>query len=171
MANAIETLREEFDAAFARPSQKSSQGLQAFLTIRVGPRPYALPLSELGWIAPAQRLTALPSSDPALLGLCFIHGATVPVFDLAVVLGEARQLDVRWIVLSMGPNPVGLAFTALEGHLRVAPQQLMTLSSPGQKPTSLVIRTAPEQRPIIQMDAVVEQVLGGAKDNVERTNA
>jgi chemotaxis signal transduction protein len=171
MANAIETLREEFDAAFALPSRESSQGLQAFLTIRVGARPYALPLSELGWIAPAQRVTPLPSSDPALLGLSFVHGAAVPVFDLAVVLGEARQVDVHWIVLSLGPNPVGFAFAALEGHLRVEPQQLVTLSNPGQQLTSQVIRTIQEQRPIIRVDVFAEQVLGTANDSVERTNA
>lgn len=171
MVTALETLREEFDGAFALPLRQSSQGLLTFLTIRVGARPYALPLSEVGWIAPAQRLTALPSSDPALLGLSFVHGATVPVFDLAVVLGEARQVDVRWLVLSMGSDPIGLAFATLEGHLRVEPQQLVTLSNPGQRLTSQVIRTAPEQRPIIRVDAVVEQVLGTANDNVERTNA
>lgn len=171
MANAIETLREEFDAAFALPPRQSSQGLEAFLTIRVGVRPYAIRLSELGWIAPAQRVTALPSSDPALLGLSFVHGTAVPVFDLAVVMGEARQLDVRWIVLSVGPDPIGLAFAALEGHLRVAPQELITLCSPGQQLTSQVMQVAQEQRPIIPVVLVVEQVLGAAHDNVERTNA
>lgn len=170
MANSLEVLREEFDAAFALPARQSSLGLQAFLAIRVGPVPYALPLPELGWITVAQRVTALPSSDPALLGLSFIRGATVPVFDLAVVLGEARQVEVRWVVLSMGSDPVGLAFSALEGHLQVAPHEVVNVSNSGQQLACQVIKTTSEQRPIIQVDAVVEKVLGTANDNVERTN-
>lgn len=171
MSSALETIRADFDSAFALPPRPSSHDLQAFLTIRVGARPYALKLSELGWITAAPRLTTLPSSDPALLGLGFIRGATVPVFDLAVVLGETSQPDVRWIVLSIGPDPVGFAFAALEGHLRVEPRELVTISNAERQLTNQVIKMGPEQRPIIQVDAAVDRVLGARNENRDRTNA
>lgn len=155
----VEILRREFDAGFAAPPHEVATDLVALLIIRVGEKPYALRVSELGGTAAGQRITPVPSSNRALLGLCGIRGNVVPVFDLAILLGEPRASDaVRYLALSAGHDPVAFAFAELEGYVRVGGAELGHIAASGEQLISDVLQTATGLRPIIEIPAAVASV-------------
>jgi chemotaxis signal transduction protein len=167
LITSAETLRLEFDAAFAAPPRAVETDLEELLAIFVGERPYALRVSELGGTAVGQRVTPVPSSQRALLGLCGLRGVIVPVYDLASLLGEPRvHQAARWLALSSGENPVAFAFTELEGHLRVSQSELEKYVGSEQPLTGEVVRSEAGLRPILRVAAAVDFVRRGAGESV-----
>lgn len=158
MKEQIERLRREFDESFATPEGERPE-LVPLLAIRVGGRPFALSLSELGGTAAGARIAPVPARSPALLGLAGIRGRVVPVFDLASLFGEAKpEATPRWIALSQGNEAIGLAFSELEGHLERRPEELGAYSAEGQKWIRGALRGEKELRPVIDISAIVESV-------------
>lgn len=157
----IASLKAEFDGAFALPPRSIESDIASFLAIRVGERPYALSIVELGGIAVDQRVTAVPSSSQALLGLSAVRGQAFPVFDLATMLGEARRADVpRWLAISAGVEPLGFAFAQLDGYLRVRSTEIAQVACAERDLIGGVVRTGHEHRPIIRIKVAVTEVRG-----------
>jgi len=157
----VEILRREFDDSFAASFRALGTDLEAILTIRVGDKPYALRLTELGGTAAGQRITPVPSPERALLGLAGIRGVVVPVFDLAVLLGEPEAKEpARWLALSTGQDAVAFAFAELEGHLQVSRGELDQVEHESERLIADVIRTSSGLRPILQMNALVDAARG-----------
>src|SRR5690606_41592494 len=103
----IERLRAEFDGGFALPPRSVENDVEAFLAIRVGDRPYAVSILELGGIAVDQRITPVPSSERALLGLSSAWGQAMALFDWATMLCEVFPAAMyRWLALSAGLESV-----------------------------------------------------------------
>jgi len=76
----VSELREAFDRRFAEPAGADAGATQDdFLTITIGADPYAMRLSEVAGLYLTPRITPLPGSVPALLGLVGLRGALVPV--------------------------------------------------------------------------------------------
>lgn len=150
MTGIAETLRREFDAAFAAPPRGSSEDSAAFLLIGVGGNAFALDVRDVGGMAAGRWVTPAPSPDSALIGLSAIRGKVVPVFDLGAVLGEPRSTEgQRWIVLSRDQDPIAFAFSELQGHLRVDRSELATIDNPRDAWIRQVLRTETGMRPII----------------------
>ena len=59
--------------------------------LRVGAEAYALPIENVLEVAELGDLAAVPGAGPAVLGVRNLHGQVLPVFDLARVLGIARD--------------------------------------------------------------------------------
>lgn len=158
MSSVAESLRREFDATFAAPAEIYSDDWEALLLIRVGERPYALRVRELGGTAAGQRITPVPSSNRALLGLAGIRGTIVPVFDLALLLGEPRSEATRWVAVSSGQEPVALAFAELEGHLKLTRRELGTIVCSEERWVSEIIQSENGLRPVLKVQALVDSV-------------
>jgi len=113
-------LRTAFDACFAAPFRGSAPETVALLLVRVGPHDYAIRVSDLSGLVSGRKIAPLPSGRSELLGLAGIRGSVVAVYGLAAVLGHPPQvLDSPWLALAGAPEPVGFAFDALQGFLRV----------------------------------------------------
>jgi purine-binding chemotaxis protein CheW len=77
-------------------------------------------VSEVTGLEAGRKIVPLPGSGRELLGLAGVKGLLVPIFSLAALLGvEGGALDAKWFVLcGQGPS-IGLAFTALDGCVKV----------------------------------------------------
>lgn len=159
---AVEELRREFDAAFSLPLREAARDTEDLLEIRVAGRPYALRVAELGGVSAGNRITPVPSGQAALLGLVGIRGVLVPVFDLARLLGESAPDEVpRWVALSRGDSPVGLAFAAVEGHVPVGPDALQASEGASHALVSQLVRSEAGLRPVVSVGRVLSLLRGG----------
>jgi purine-binding chemotaxis protein CheW len=117
--SAAERLRRQFDASFAAPPAAAAASLDDLLLINVGPQRYALRLTEIRALHADLKIVSVPGPRAELLGVVGLRGAMVPIYDLALLLRQARALHPRWIALAQGADVVGFAFDAFESHLRV----------------------------------------------------
>jgi chemotaxis signal transduction protein len=119
VAERLAALREDFDRSFAEPARRHDAEFAELLAVRAGGRPYALRLSQAAGLHSDRPVTPLPGPQPALLGVAGFSGATVPVYDLAALLGHPVPERPRWLVLAAGDPPLALAFHQLDGHFRI----------------------------------------------------
>jgi len=160
----VETLRREFDGAFARAVRETADDSEDLLAVRVGGSPYALRVAELGGVSAGRRITPVPSSHAGLLGLVGIRGSLVPVFDLARLLDEQQAGEVpRWIAWSQGDSPVGLAFATVEGHLRVPASALELGAAAERTLVEKLVRVEAGLRPVVSVGNVVKWLEGRAR--------
>jgi chemotaxis signal transduction protein len=126
-------LRNIFDRERAIPlSTRAVEQVEGLLSIRVSGDPYAIRVSEISGLANDRKVVAFPSSIPELLGVAGIRGGLVSVYSLAALLGYGREADqARWLILCQAEEPVGLAFGAFEGYLRVPVTQVYATSQVG----------------------------------------
>ena len=118
--NKADQLRQAFDRSFAMPPSMSSPEDEDLLMIRVAGDPYAIHLLDIAEIVTDRRVVSIPAVTPHLLGLAGIHGSIVPVFGLASILGYGSDpVSPRWMILCGSEEPIALAFSDFEGHLRL----------------------------------------------------
>jgi purine-binding chemotaxis protein CheW len=120
-------LRREFDAAFALPARAEGDPLVALLAARVAGEPIALRVLDLAGLVQARPIVPVPSRRPELLGVSGLRGEIVPIYGLGRLLGRPDDGAPAWVALVGGGERIGLALSALEGHLLVAPQALARL--------------------------------------------
>lgn len=136
-------LRAQFDHGFAVAPSDDAAATTDYLAIRAGAAPHALRLADLAGLFADHRIAPLPSDVPGLLGLAGFRGAIVPVYDLRRLLGCSTAAPPRWLVIA-ACEPVGFAFDALDGHLRLTAADL----------TGALIG-GPVPRPVIDVAALV----------------
>jgi purine-binding chemotaxis protein CheW len=115
-------LRLAFDRAFAEPVRLDTALREDLLAVRVDTQAFAIRLSEIAGLFADKKITPVPGSHAALCGVAGFRGAIVPVYDLQIILGHSRVAGTatpRWLVIAAAA-PVGLAFAAFEGQLRIA---------------------------------------------------
>jgi chemotaxis signal transduction protein len=117
-------LRRAFDDSFAHAEAPAQSERVELLTIRVGPDPHAIRLSETGGVFADRRITRVPGPLPELAGLVSLRGALVPVYDLRLLLGYGSGPALRWLVLDAG-GALGLGFDQVDGHLVVSPAAIV----------------------------------------------
>lgn len=153
-----EALRRDFDGAFALPLREGKADVVDLLSIRVAGQPYALRVAELGGVAAGRRVITVPSPAPAFSGLVGIRGAIFAVYDLGELLGlPPRSSERRWVALAAGDVQLGLAFEALEGHLRLPPSALG--ANEGSEFCEHAVRTGAELCPVVSISRIVAMVL------------
>ena len=117
--NARPSCAPAFDRAFAAPLRADAAAKHDLLAIRVGARTLRHALSEIAGLFADRKITRVPGSNAALLGIAGFRGAIVPVYSLPDAARAFRQRSApRWLVIAAAA-PVALAFDAFEGHLRV----------------------------------------------------
>jgi chemotaxis signal transduction protein len=115
-------LRLAFDSAFAEPVRLDTTLREDLLAVRIETQAFAIRLSEISGLFADKKITPVPGGHAALCGIAGFRGAIVPVYDLQVILGRphaSAAAPPRWLVIAAAA-PVGLAFAAFEGQLRIA---------------------------------------------------
>ena len=150
-------LRAAFDRGFAEPPPGQAEPAKAYLGIRIGGKPYAVALAEIGAVVADKKIAPLPSKAPELLGVAGVRGDIVPVFSLAALLGlGGGEERPRWLVLAAGGR-AGFAFDALDGHLSIP----LASITPAVSARGFVIANAvigKDARPIIGIAALMDHL-------------
>jgi chemotaxis signal transduction protein len=152
-------LREAFDRGFAEPVRPPAERTSDFLSIRIGAEACALRLAEIASLHADKKITKLPESDTALLGIAGFRGVILPVYSLPGLLGQAAEDAPRWLVVA-SITPVALAFDGFEGHLRVASDTVLPHQIAGRHAYARdYVRTGSLIRPVIDLAAVLAAIL------------
>jgi chemotaxis signal transduction protein len=151
-----EELRRAFDESFALRPETTAEDVRDFLGIRVGNGRYALPVHDLTGLAGRRKIVPLPSADPALAGLAGVQGRLVPVYRLASLMGAGGgEEELTWLVVCGGEEPVGLAFAALDGHLRVSEANLCAPGPGRRQYECAALREGGEVRFVLDVPAIL----------------
>jgi len=158
--NVVERLRAEFDRSFAQAPHAASGAPETLLAIRIRDEPLALRLQDIAGLFADRVVTRLPGPFPDLLGLASFRGTTVPVFDLGALLGYPPGAALRWLALTAGTAPVGLAFdrferTELLGADAVGAAVAAGNDRPGGHHARQVARTTDGPRPVVDVASIL----------------
>jgi chemotaxis signal transduction protein len=164
----VSTLRASFDEAFARAHRPRATGLEDLLVLRIEGHPHALRIRDLQGLHRAGKVVPLPSPCPELLGLAGIRGALLPVFSLAALLGYGGRELPTWLVLCESgqgrAEPMALAFAALEGHVRVGPDQICAAAEGAARAhLPQMVRLTAGMCPLVQVSSIVESCARAAR--------
>ncbi len=167
MYGRAETLRREFDEAFARVAGRQDTPVEDLLAIRVSGDPYALRLAECAGLFVDRTVTPLPTPVPELLGLAGFRATLVPVYDLRALLGYPRGESPRWMVSATGRAVVALAFDAFEAHVRVESASLVADDTPAQRHAPRLARLPGGARPLLSVPSLLEAI--EARASIDRS--
>jgi chemotaxis signal transduction protein len=117
-------LRSAFDESFALPRAEPAVEPEPWLVLKVGESTFAARLGQVRAIEKLPRCVPLPGSAPEVMGLAALRGRLVPLYRLALLLGEPAD-DPRWVVLCGQDAPIGLALSNVEGQVRAATAQVL----------------------------------------------
>jgi chemotaxis signal transduction protein len=149
-------LRSAFDHGFAQPIHFETMVQHDLLAIRVGAEACAIRLTEIAGLLVDKKITRVPGSDAALLGIAGLRGAIMPVFSLQSLMGHPAAAKPRWLVIAAGA-PVALAFDAFEGRMRVSPDAILPRPS-GMQTRSYArefVRTPAQARSVIHLPSIL----------------
>src|SRR5205085_2889575 len=126
------------------------------LAIRLGPQSFALRLAEIAGLSAAKKVTRVPGTNAAMLGIAGFRGAIVPVYDLQALLGHAGGGTPRWLVIAAA-TPVALAFEVFEGQRRVLLDAIVPQHSRPETRTCTpdFVQMEHSVRPIIHLPSVL----------------
>ena len=153
VADRIAALRTEFDGSFGQPVRPPDAEHAELLTLRAGGRRYALRLAQTSGLHPDRPVRPLPGPLPALLGLAGFGGTIVPVYDLAALLGHPAPDRPQWLVLAAGAPPLALAFSELDGHVRVPATAVVTDGQAGPDGVRGMVALPGGTRPLVDVPA------------------
>jgi chemotaxis signal transduction protein len=152
-------LRESFDRAFAQPASTESAAVDNLLAIGIGADSYVLRLSEAAGLFVDKKITRLPTAVPELLGLAGFRGTVVPVYDLGMLLGSARSVAPRWLVVTAAMQ-AAVAFERFEGYLSVRREEIVAAVGQGGRERHVrdVVQAADLVRPVISLTSVLDWI-------------
>jgi len=164
----VARLRDAFDRSFAEARAPDPAAGEDLLAIRVGAEPYALRLSEIAGLFAARKITPLPGSPPALLGIAGFRRTIVSVYDLAALLGHVPEAAVRWLAMA-ADVPVAFALATVEGHLRVDSTAIVADESARreQRHVGGFARSSGLVRAIVHLPSVVDAARRQAITSIE----
>src|SRR5262249_24994817 len=152
----------EFDAAFAAPAGVAADTTEGMLAVRVGPDPFALRLGEIAGLHADLTIVPVPTSSPARLGIVGIRGTLRPIYDLAALLGYGSGGAPRWLIFPKAAPSIGLAFSALESHLKVPMESVLDeqtqAASAARAHARGVAHVGTTLRPIIHLESVLKVI-------------
>jgi purine-binding chemotaxis protein CheW len=156
----VAEMRRAFDRSFAEARRAGTDAVVDLLGIGVAAEPYALRLADIRAVVADRTPLRLPGSDARLLGVVGLRSSLVPVYDLAAVLGHPPVTAPRWLVVTVARPSVALAFSTLDGHLRVSEEAIAvpagdgTTEPAGRPYQSAVIRTAGAVLTVVDVTAI-----------------
>jgi chemotaxis signal transduction protein len=158
LSRQVQTLKRDFDRAFAEPTRPPPPQTLDLLRVRLGGDPWAIPLTEMAGLHSGKRITPVPGRTPGLLGLAGFRGALAAVYDLPALIGLAPVGTPRWLLLAE-ERPVAFAFGELEGHLRVEAGAILPLGPEGGTAwTRGFIEDGRLRRPILHLPALLARL-------------
>lgn len=160
---ALAALRQEFDASFQQLPQQSDKTLANYLLLQVSGVRHAVALRQVASLQSQCHITRLPSSHPALLGVCGARSELLAVYDLGVCLGYPPSPTHPWLARVAG-TCVAFAFAHLERHARAR-------DSASDSSTSRVVTLDDVgSLPLLDLHDLVRNVLGSGQ-RVPKSNA
>jgi chemotaxis signal transduction protein len=161
----LRALREAFDLSFAQAPHALASSPEKLLAIRLNDARYAVRIAEIGGLYVDRRIMPLPTQVPELIGMAGFRGQIAPVYDLAALLGYARQTSPRWLILLRQRETIALAFDAFEAHFAVAPELVLrTQQAADAVPNAArphlneAVRTEHALLPIINLSSLLETI-------------
>ena len=158
-ARRAQEMRQEFDHAFALPPRDAEAARVQLLAIRINEQPFALKLAEIAGLYADKKITHVPGSANAMIGIAGFRGLVAPVYDIAKLMGEQNLQAPRWLVVS-AVAPIAFAFSQFEGQLRISPNEIKPQQSQGKGSAfaRALLKTETVLRPIIDLDLVIGAV-------------
>jgi purine-binding chemotaxis protein CheW len=158
LAERAEEMRSAFDRSFAVARRADAAARHDLIGVRVGSEPFAIRLAEVSGLFAERKITRLPGSNSALLGIAGFRGAVVPVYDLQALLRQSGTQTPRWLVIAAAV-PVAFAFDAFEGHLRAAADAILKQQQPQAGGyASEFIRTGDLVRPVLNLHSLIDAI-------------
>jgi chemotaxis signal transduction protein len=153
-------LREAFDRSFADPPVLDATQFEPLLDVRCGDAAYALRVRDIGGLVADVRVTPVSTPIRELMGIVGIRGAILPVYDLGALLGHAADPSPRWMAVAAGETPVGLAFSRLEGYLRLRADAIVAQGSSGATDHFVrhVVQLEAGMRPVVSIASVLDAI-------------
>ncbi len=109
-----------------QPEQIETPGLMRSIAFRVGERAFASSIGEISELLTMQPLTAVPGTQPWLLGIANIRGNLVPVVDLGQFLFDERTHlsdRSRILLIRQHGGQVGLLVDDVLGQRNIFEEQ------------------------------------------------
>jgi purine-binding chemotaxis protein CheW len=154
-------LREQFDRSFARPLRSGDAATQNLLIIDSAGTRLAVRLSEVAGLHAFPKLTPLPSTRPALLGLVGVRGRLLCVYRLATLLELEHPARLpRWLLVCKADDQLALAIDSIDAYVHVPQSGL----SPASSPATVLERFCPEiltlgaARPVLSLAALTSAI-------------
>lgn len=161
IASRAADLRRAFDRSFALPPPQASLDVEDLLAIRVGGDPYAVRLRDITGMVAGRVVVPVPAVTRDLMGLAGLRGGVVAVFGLASILGYSQEgAAPRWMILCGAEEPIALAFSDFEGHLRLPASALHADEDVRavRQHVNQVANTAAGVRPVISVPFIVAMI-------------
>lgn len=158
LADRSQELRLAFDRSFAAPAHLDTTPRENLLAIRAGSQVLALRLSEVGGLFADKKITRIPGRVATLLGIAGFRGVILPVYDLGMLLGQAKAKASRWLVIAAAV-PIALAFEAFDGHLRISKDAIFPEGA-GERAGHVrdCVRMEGVVRPILSLPSVLDTI-------------
>ena len=132
--------------AAAAPSffTQSVDGVQLRQGFRLGALGLMVGYAQGSELTELPRIHRLPHAPAWFAGICNLHGALVPVFDLALRLGVERDARTRpmLLVLGHGADAAGLVIDGIPTRLRFGAEALVDAATVPDLLDGLVTRAA-----------------------------
>ncbi len=116
-------LRSKFDQAFSQPAQERATELTGVLRARVGQTVYAIRLAEIAEVVIRPKISAVPSQEPAFLGVASSRGRVVAVYDLGLLAGDSSS-PPRWMLTCSDEPNAAVSFEHLEGYRQLSAEAI-----------------------------------------------
>ncbi|HLG56355.1 MAG TPA: chemotaxis protein CheW [Vicinamibacterales bacterium] len=150
-------LRQSFDRSFAHAWDSEHTTSESLLALGIRSHHYAVRMSDVSGLFVDKNVTHLPSPVAALSGLAGFRGTVLPIYDLGLLLGHPKAAAPRWLIVTAG-TPVGLAFDAFDGHLRVRPDAIVPQLRAGHGRHIQDVLHADVIRPIVHVASVLASI-------------
>lgn len=155
----VRTLRQEFDAGFAREPSGAAVETCDLLAIRVAGEPYALLVEDISELAQGRKIVPMPSRRPDVMGVAAIRGTLVSVHSLASLLGHGSdEARVPWLAVCLNSEGIALAFGLLERLHRVRTGDVSR--SDGSSVRMGAVRLGGQSRPIVNVRSIAGAIDG-----------
>lgn len=120
------------------------EGLQQRQGFRIGELGLMVDYAQGSELTELPVVHRLPHAPEWFAGLCNLHGALVPVFDLAPRLGLEHDAKAKpmLLVLGHGPDAAGLMVDGLPSRLRVSAESLVDSATMPDSLAGLLTRSA-----------------------------
>ena len=188
LAGRVAELRRSFDHSFTLPHRTESDPGESLLEIGIGREAFALRLSEISGLFSGRKITPLPSSVAAFMGVVSFRGNILSVYSLQAFFNQPAAEPPSWLVVA-AMAPIALAFHRFDGHLQISRENILPRDngaqaegspagqhSPGhlsgQYSTGSYVRdyarVQPTARPIVHLPAIIGAIRALSQKSSQR---